>query len=333
MSMKRWSGRVVLAAMVLVLAAPALAQSADLKSLIDRMARLERDIRTLNVRLARGGEVPASAAGAGEAAPSAMESAVARLEVRLTELENELRAATGRAEELSHHMSGLNQRLDKLIADMDYRLGVLEQAGTAAPGAAPAAPPAVQSAAPAAAAGVPPGVLGTITQSELDRVRGEQAGPPGAAPPTTAAAEPAPTESPAAVASVLPDAPPETQYAHAFGLLRQTRYDDAEVALAEFVRANPDHKLAGNARYWLGETYYVRNDYARAAEVFLDGYQKEPKGPKAADALLKLGMSLLSLEKAREACAAFDKLARDLPDAPSNIVRTMERQRKRAGCP
>ena len=339
MSMTRWSKGVLWLVLAVALSAPpAVAQSADLKALMDRLERLERDIRTLNVRLSRGGQLPPAAAGAGDAAPSVAESAMARLDIRLTELENEVRGATGRAEELSHHLDGLNQRLDKLIADMDYRLSVLERAGPApaGPGQAgaaaqvttPAAPPAVQTASPAAAAS--PGVLGHITQSELDRARAGQTPDRGATPEAAAPAAPAAAEVPPT--GVLPEGPPETQYAHAFGLLRQTKYDDAEAALAEFVRTNPNHRLTGNARYWLGETYYVRNDYARAAEVFLDGYQNDPKGSKAADALLKLGMSLLGLDKVKEACAAFDKLARDLPDAPPNILKTMERQRGRAGC-
>src|SRR3546814_19535879 len=44
--------------------------------------------------------------------------------------------------------------------------------------------------------------------------------------------------------------------------------------------------------YWLGETYYVRQRYQDAAVAFLEGYQKYPKSPKAADNLLKLGMAL-----------------------------------------
>ena len=31
--------------------------------------------------------------------------------------------------------------------------------------------------------------------------------------------------------------------------------------------------LAGNAVYWLGETYYARRQFADAAVTFADGYQ------------------------------------------------------------
>ena len=58
-------------------------------------------------------------------------------------------------------------------------------------------------------------------------------------------------------------------------------------------------------------TYYVRAAYVQAAEVFLEGYRSDPKGTKAPDSLLKLGMSLSGLDKKREACAAFNKLIKD----------------------
>jgi TolA-binding protein len=82
----------------------------------------------------------------------------------------------------------------------------------------------------------------------------------------------------------------------------------------------------------MGETYYVRKDYSSAARVFLEAYQKDQKGTKAPDTLLKLGMSLTNLDKKKEACATFDKLGKDFPDASANIKRTLPRERTRAGC-
>ena len=116
------------------------------------------------------------------------------------------------------------------------------------------------------------------------------------------------------------------------GLLRQANYDKAELALQEFVKLHPKEALASNARYWLGETFYVRAAYVQAAEVFLEGFQADPKGPKAPDSLLKLGMSLGGLDKKREACAAFDKLLKDFPDAPAGVKNTVTREKQKNGC-
>ena len=83
-------------------ALPAFAQNTDLRSLLDRLARLERDIRTLNVQLSRGGGAALPKGGAaantrttGGAVPSVAPSghALARIEVRFGALEEEFDGA------------------------------------------------------------------------------------------------------------------------------------------------------------------------------------------------------------------------------------------------
>ena len=69
----------------------------------------------------------------------------------------------------------------------------------------------------------------------------------------------------------------------------------AELALREFVRFNPNHNLAGNAQYWYGETFRIRQLYQDAASAYLEGYQKYPKSSKAPVNLLKLGVMLVQI--------------------------------------
>ncbi|MEK7244899.1 MAG: hypothetical protein AAB223_02645, partial [Pseudomonadota bacterium] len=108
------------------MAPPAGAQgSSDMAPLLDRLQRLERDLQTLNVQIARGAMAPvAREGGAGGGAPLAPASA-ASLQIRLGALEEELRTITGTFENFSHQVQQLNQRLDKLTGDLDYRLGAL----------------------------------------------------------------------------------------------------------------------------------------------------------------------------------------------------------------
>ena len=61
--------------------------------------------------------------------------------------------------------------------------------------------------------------------------------------------------------------------------------------LTAFLVRNPDHKLAVNAQYWIGETYYAQGAWAQALAAFhqvLTGY---PKGIKRPDAMLKIGLT------------------------------------------
>ena len=307
----------------LAFATPVLAQSKDLSPILDRLQRLERDIRTLNIQVAGGGT------GAGGGAESGT-TAAARIAVRLSELEDELRTTTGKVETIANQIEQVGLRLDKLIADLDYRLSAIEggsgQGINPQVNAAPS-PPGVQKVVPGASQ---PGVLGTISQSEVPAASGQDEEQQSAAP--------APVSS--AVTSnvlpekknVLPEGTPKQRYTFAFGLLREANYDEAEVALTEFLNAHPNDPLAGNARYWLAESYYVRGQYVQAAEAFVTGYQAAANGPKAPDMLLKLGMSMSNLDKKQEACASFGKLLKDFPDAPERIVSKVTFESKKVGC-
>ncbi len=325
----------VLALIVFLGAAQAAAQNVDLRQLLDRIDRLERDIRTLNVQLARGGNAPLPAPGVGGAVEPSGGSAVARIDARLGAFDEELRALTGLAETLSHRIDQVDDRLNKLVGDVDFRLGALEKAAAAqaaqptTPGAplvsrAPSTSP-VQTIRPDSGQGfaTAPQSLGTIPQSDLDRL----AVPPGTEAP------PAPATVEAATIPALPKGTPKEQYDFAIKLLFEQEFDQAETVLRAFLDAHPNDALASNAQYWLGETFYVRQDFSAAAKVFAEGYKKYQDGAKAADNLLKLAMSLASSEKREAACFTLAELDKVFPDAERHIKDEAVRQRQRSGCP
>ncbi|MEJ0067645.1 MAG: tetratricopeptide repeat protein [Pseudomonadota bacterium] len=143
------------------------------------------------------------------------------------------------------------------------------------PRADPAAAPAL---------GAPPRNLGTIPLSADRALPGAGAVPPppgaqtAAVPGGISPAATSPGLAPVAIAPVrLPSGSPKDQYDYAFDLLKRAEYAQAEQALRQFVTAYPSDPLAGNAQYWLGETYYVRNNYSEAAAQFLKGYQTYPR--------------------------------------------------------
>ncbi len=369
-TMKRSFAPVILGFLVFagLVAPPVWAQ--DVSALLDRLDRLERDIQTLNYQVSRG-ETPATGgvSSPGAPAPAMPKFAAARLGQRMDALEQDLRAATGAQESVDHRLRQIAERLDKLVGDIDYRLGVIESRlgiGGAAPvGQAPVVPgaapqgfavtpqtgqaktiapaPSAVSVAPAVTQGVAPasqpGTLGTVSQKAVEAVQASRsvAGASVQSAPAQAQApaqvQPAPVAAPQTAAATLPAGTPKEQYTYAFNLLRQTNYDQAEIALKQFIENHGKSPLAGNARYWLGETFYVRADYQQAAQVFFDGFQNDPKGAKAPDMLLKLGMSLAQLGKKDEACATFDKVAADFAQSSSRIKTGLARERKRAGCP
>lgn len=319
-------------------ALPAQGQDSDLGSLIERVDRLQRELITLQRTVYKGEPAPEPAAGATGATGEGMTTtAAARIELRLSQFEAELRTLTGQAEEAAYRQNQLSDRLDRLAADIDLRLQQLEQrapamaaapAGGAAPGAAPGATAAAgQPPAGGAAAGVDTGpkTLGTVAPEDIQAVQS------GSAQPATASG--AGDEQSAALQYPLAGGTPEEQYKKAFSLLSQANYAEAELALRAFVAQHPDHPLAGNAKYWLGETYYVRQDYQQAAITFAEGYQTYPDNPKAPDNLLKLGMSLAALGSNSDACGTYAELLRRYPNAAPTIQQRAKQERQRLACP
>lgn len=232
-------------------------------------------------------------------------------EMRFEQLGDQMRELTGRIEELQHQVETLRSRMDRLSGDVDMRLQ-----------------------------GVGPGNGGGLRPNNAMNEPRSLTAPPSSRPPMSASPPPpsdegetAMNESPRmADPGTLPGGSPQQQYDYAFGLLRDANYPAAERALRDFVRRYPDNRLSSNAQYWLGETYFVRRDYQAAAAAFAQGYQRFPKGPKAAESLLKLGSSLTMLGRPADACRSFSQLDREFPISPANLKAKEADEKRKAQC-
>ena len=212
-----------------------------------------------------------------------------QFEVRLGQLEEELRRLTGRIEQLEFGQRTLEDRFDQLIGDLDARLLSLEgrpgdRAGATPPPEAQTTLPAQPPTQPAIAPTPEPQTLGQVPRSAV-------------------LALPRPDPSAIPPAPSVRELPPQQQYDAAMELLRAGDYRGAEGGLHLFLELNPENPLAANAAYWLAETHYVRKNYAAAAAAFARNYQTYGKdAAKASDNLLKLGMSLEGLGEKDKAC-------------------------------
>ena len=312
----------------------------DARALVDRIDRLQRDVDTLQRQVYRG-QAPSAPIGApppaAMASPASSEglnnAAVARFDARISQLEGTLRDLTGKLEEISYANEQTRQQLEKFSSDADVRFQQLEQsrppAQAQAPAPGPAQPPGRAAPPPQGQAQPAPattsGNLGTMTQGQL------QANVP---PPPPAGAQRPPQQAarPPAAASILPDGSAEDQYKFAFNILLQNDYDQAERAFRAYIDKYPTDPRSDNARYWLAETYYVRDKFEPASTAFAEAYQKAPNGQKAPDNLLKLGMSLGKLNKPREACAAFQRLGEQFPNAPGTVKSRAQAEKNRLNC-
>jgi tol-pal system protein YbgF len=337
--------RPTLALMLLAAAFPIHAARSQDRATQDRLDRLERDLSMLQRQVYRS--------AGGSAAPAGSSAAVDS-ELRMDRLETEMRELTGRVEDARNGVEQLRRRLEQVNSDIDVRFGQGQGSPTTPPppphspgGGAVAsaaagtlstrgAPPAV-GAPPMTPPGFPmppvtsvppppytPTGPGTLTPPK------SLVGPPPFAPESESAG----TGNALYPASsgVLPAGSASEQYNFAYGLLKQADYPAAEVALKSFVRQHPDDGLAASAQYWLGETYYARGNYAEAAIAFAEGYKRYPRGTKAPDNLLKLGMSLARANQKQNACTALAQLDHDFPN-PGNAIKERARdEKKKLGC-
>jgi tol-pal system protein YbgF len=250
----------------------------------------------------------------------AHQSAAARNIVKLQRLEALVRSLQGVSEEL-------NNRIDKLVGDLDRRLAVLE---TGSPlknkiiGRQKDESPKQITAVSNAKEVSKPGVLGYLPNSD-NKKKTDNLG-------VTTALSSVGSKKVNKQTSLLPVGTPNERYKHAFQYLRKREYKKAEVALLEFINTHSDDPLAANANYWLAKTFYTRGLYDKAAEIFITGYEKYSTSPKTADNLLGLGFSLVRLKRPEDACLAFGQLLNKFPQLASETKRKAVTESKKIGC-
>lgn len=288
-------------------ALPATPQDHEARALRDQVQELGQRIADARVLLAETvrNQVPPTLA--------------AQMEVRLSDLEAEVRGLTGRIEELDFGLRRMNEKLDKATADMEFRISELESSKSTG---GKKAPPAKGKPADTKA---DDDVKADAKDKTDDKAAATHpGGGAGTKQPEVAMARPGPI--------TLPPGSETDQYQYAMAFLRKGQYEQASSALTAFVTAHPRGQLASNALYWLAESYYARSMFDQAAVHFAEGYQKFPDGAKGPDSLLKLGMSLGRLNKRAEACTSLAELSRRYPDAPANIQNGAKAARDRFGC-
>lgn len=324
-----------------------------------RIERLERDLQLIQRQISRG-DVGEDGADAPQGAQSGSNAA---LEVRLSQMDEEMRRLRGKFEESEFRTKQLGERLDKMQKDVDFRFNEMSAAKAAA--AADLTPPAAAPAPEAAKAAAKPEAkpetkAETKTESKteaktplsakaeespdtealnrmVEEVANEQSVPKENHDEAAADTTDKPVEKTSAGDGQLKPPAETTQgprelYNHAFKLLNQTKYDDAAGEFTDFTQKYPKDPLVGNAFYWLGETHYIKRDYVKAADTFRQGFEALPTGPKAADNLLKLSMSLSAMQKTKEACVVLDQILVKFSKTSTSVTQKAQQERARVGC-
>jgi len=238
--------------------------------------------------------------------------------LKLSELEEQFKILTNNFEEINFKLDKLSTRITKVQTDNQIRFQDLEstsfnQDSTSAkkkelPGSSE------------------PQDLGGVSESDVASVEQIQ---------KTQSVESAGTvvtETAERAEKILPDDSPEKQYEFAKSFLRVGDYETAEYALKEFIDTNPKHKFAGNALYWYGETFRIRQLFQDAASAYLDAYQKYPNSSKAPINLLKLGTMLVQIGEKEQGCNMIIGVKKQYPEANQSVIQKAEYEKKKFSC-
>ena len=240
--------------------------------------------------------------------------------LKLSELEEQFKTLTNKFEEINFKLDKLSNRITKVQTDNQMRFQDLEKGTMGTENYTSMSEPKKLPGTDA------PKDLGGVSDSDIaaaEQIQRTQ---------SIESVGTVVTETAQRAERILPNSNPEEQYKFAVSFIKVGDYETAEVALREFVDTNPKHQLAGNAQYWYGETFRVRQLYQDAATAYLDGYQKYPKSSKAPVNLLKLGVMLAQIGEKEQGCSMIIGVKDQYPKANQSVIQKAEYEKKKFNC-
>ena len=285
-----------------------------LQGVKDQIQVLVKDLKTLEKAVYQKSDIVSTS-------PSSLQSSGLNEDIltkhllKLNEIEDQFRKLTNKFEEVNFKLDKLSSRVTKIQSDTQLRFSDIENSDVAIK--------KTQSKLPGSSKpqdfGANPGysVSSLPEKQETSSIESAQ----------TVVAEEFEKKDP-----LLPNKPPAEQYEFAVSFMKIGDYETAEFALKEFIDKNKDHDLAGNAQYWYGETFRIRQLYSDAATAYLDGYQNYPKSKKAPDNLLKLGITMVQLGEKDQGCKMISGLKKEYPKASKSVLQKAQYEQKKFKC-
>ena len=254
------------------------------------------------------------------------EDVLTRHLLKLTEIENQFQQLTNKFEEINFKLDKLSNRMSKVQSDNQIRFQDLESVISSGVGLEKLTKKNPDQTSEVLPGSSQPQELGSISYKDTNTNKTTQQTQ---SIDTTASIV---TETFQSEEKILPKDTPEKQYEFATSFLKVGDYTTAERAFREFVNANPEHDLAGNAQYWYAETFRIRQLYTDAASAYLEGYQKYPKGEKAPINLLKLGVSMVQIGEKDQGCKMINGVQKQYPDANQSVIQKAKYESQKFEC-
>ena len=287
---------------------------------------------------------------------------VAQLLVRLQQLEEQNRLLNGQIEGLTFQLTQLQEIVNRMAEDNEFRFQALEGGAGPKPDAAtqpggvtqPEALPQDPATTPIDPNAVPP--MTDIPEQGVQPLPGEAEFDPtftdGNATPMDglgdssdplvgtgasggvdlATGQPLDLSyDPAAADTGNPDA--DAQFAAGYQALASGDYAFAEDQFSQFLSLYPDNPQAADAANFLGDALMQRSAFNEAADVLLKAYQKSPESPRAPELLVKLGASMAGVGEREVACRTFAQVEATYPSLTPELAGRLAAEKSKAECP
>lgn len=218
---------------------------------------------------------------------------------QIQQLQSQNRQLQGQIEELQHQIQQIKDSGKAQYIDLDSRLRRLEGGTAPADAASSMAPAAAQSATPPAANAGPVAAASSAT--------GDTAAPAASSSAATATQQQA-----------------QSDYDSAFKALRGGDFATSAKGFRAFIDQYPTNALVPNAYYWLGESYYITQNYPLALTTFQKLLQSYPDNAKSSGALLKVGYCQYELKHPAQAKATLKSVMAKYPG--SDVAKLAQRR-------
>ena len=298
---------------------------ADNHNLKEVLEIIQKDLKTLE-KAVYSGSIAVKESSSQKGFDENSEDVLTRHLLKLSEVENQFRELTNKFEEINFKIDKLSNRLSKVQSDNQLRFQDIENSlssGEVTQKLTSKTKKKLEKKLPGSSE---PQDLGSISYKDTEtnetsqKIQSVE---------TTSSIV---TENFESEQKILPNGTPEKQYEFATSFLKVGDYSMAERAFREFVKNNPEHKLAGNAQYWYAETFRIRQLYTDAATAYLEGYQKYPKGEKAPINLLKLGVSMVQIGEKEQGCKMIVGVKKQYPKANQSVLQKAKYESKKFEC-
>ncbi len=288
---------------IVFFAVPARAVTINIGELAERLDRIEDALKGVQKKLSN------NYVGSTKKPEDSSGDKLDTMLMKLQETEQTLRQLTGEVETVKFAQDGLQERIDRISADMSLRFEEMEKKLQAAEK--------------------------KIAQFESEKNAAEQAQKEAAKKKKEqkAAAAQSAKQKQQQVQEKYGKKKPKELYDEAFASIKKKQYKTAQAQFEAFLILFPKDELAGNAQYWLGESFFARSMFSQAAVAFAEGFKNYRSSQKAPDNLFKLGVTMAKLNKKEEACIAFKNFAKEYPKVSDSMKKRLEKEIQKLSCP